>query len=359
LGVPVAAAPPTEIVIQVSVNPEAPFHGATADYGVVVSVAAGTLADVVVECRHDCSGTAPPTELVGNGEDVLEPGEEWLYEFHSDYVWHGVLGVHVSGVDEFGVATEKYVNEDYGAPMPFVAQIEAFPAALDDPGVVVWEVTVGNAGPYSIVSVVGDARILSRFAPSPNPYWFMDGPVELSGNGDDSLDPGEQWRFSFEAMLEVDSVLDAHISGDPVHFPGSHIGDTFRSDMLKVDSATSTATSTTMIDTSPTTSVSTTTAAPTTTATRAPTTTTTATTTTEAPTTTSTTAMSAAPTSTSVAVTRATSTPTSSSVAAVGTNPATGTTAGSSTAVLVGGAILAGVLLAIGLGTMAWRQRAR
>jgi hypothetical protein len=219
----------TTIGLTVAVEPEAPYFGAPADFTITVEANGGALSEVTVQIEHDCNVAVGPIEVTGNGDDILEPGERWEYTCHTDFVFHGVVLVTVTGNDDSGGEVSEWSMFDYGAPFPFSIEVATPTPEVIEGDEVIWEVLVGNDGPYAIIGVDGDAR-LNRSGP----YSPMEGPVEKNGNGDDVLDPGELWEYSYTAVLWQDSFVEVSISGDPEHSPGTHFGSHAESDVVTV-----------------------------------------------------------------------------------------------------------------------------
>ena len=223
------AAQDTTIGLTVAVEPEAPFFGAPADFTITVEANGGPVSDVTVEIEHDCNAASGPTKLSGNGDDILDPGEQWEYTCHFNFVFHGVVSVTVTGIDDAGGEVSESLFFDYGAPFPFSIEVATSTPEVNQGDEVTWEVLVGNDGPYAIIGVDGDAR-LNRSGP----YSPMEGPVEKNGNGDDVLDPGELWEYGYTAVLWQDGFVEVWIRGDPEHSPGAHFGSNAESDVVTV-----------------------------------------------------------------------------------------------------------------------------
>ena len=219
----------TAIGLTVTVEPAAPYFGAPADFTITVEANGGPVSDVTVQIEHDCAAANGPTELSGNGDDILEPGEQWEYTCHTDFVLHGIVLVTVTGIDDAGGEVSESLPFDYGAPFPFSIELATSTPEVNQGDEVTWEVLVGNDGPYAIIGVEGRAR-LNRSGP----YSSMTGPVEKSGNGDDLLDPGELWEYRYSAVLWQDSFVSVGISGDREDSPGTHFGSNAESDVVTV-----------------------------------------------------------------------------------------------------------------------------
>lgn len=228
VAVPVGAQD-TTIGLTVVVEPEAPYFGASVDFTITVEAFGGAVSEVAVQVFLACWEASGPTELSGNGDDILEPGEQWEYTCHQESVVHGDLQVIVTGVDGVGGDVSEELLFDCGALIPFNIGITTSTPEVYPDEEVTWEVLVGNDGPYALINVEAEAR-LNRSGP----YSRMAGPVEKSGNGDDLLDPGELWEYHWSAVLWQDSFLTVLIRGTPEHSLGGGVGWNAESDVVIV-----------------------------------------------------------------------------------------------------------------------------
>jgi hypothetical protein len=234
IGFVLAAALPvsaqaTTIGIAVAVEPDAPYFGAPANFTITLEVSGGTLSEVAVQIEHDCNTANGPIEVIGNGDDILEPGEQWEYMCHTDLVFHGVLHVTVSGVDGVAGDVSEFFRFDYGASFPFVVEVATSALEVYEGEDVTWDVLVGNDGPYAIVDIHAEPRLNGS-----GPYSSMAGPVEKNGNSDDVLDPGEFWEYHWSAVLWHDSFVEISYGGAPEHSPGTGFGSQVASDAVTV-----------------------------------------------------------------------------------------------------------------------------
>lgn len=214
----VTAPPPGALDLSVSVDPPTPFLGGAADYTVVVTGAGGEIAELVVQLEIDCSDLGERVEVAGDADDLLEPGDEWHYTCHTDAIEMGFVAATARGVDEHGDTVEESVHFNAGIH-PFDVQIISPAGQVSAGEEATWQFLITNLAPYSIVDVRAEARVLYEGRRPPIPYETMAGPVEVNGNGDDLLDPGEQWAFSFTAYLWTDSSLHWTVGGVPAHAP--------------------------------------------------------------------------------------------------------------------------------------------
>jgi putative cell wall-binding protein len=181
----------------------------------------------------DCRGTfTDPVEVIGNGDTVLEPGELWEYTCNTTFVFHGMVGAIVTGRDSGGGEISASAHLDYGAPVPFNVQVVPSAASVVAGSDVVWTTTIGNDGPYSIMNVRCEIRIMYG-QPGPIPYWPLT-LFEVDGNGDALLDPGERWRCIHTSTVYEESYADVTYSGAAVHAPGSGFGRSARSAIVTI-----------------------------------------------------------------------------------------------------------------------------
>lgn len=185
---------------------------------------------------RDCEGLfAGPTEVSGDGDATLELGEQWTYTCDT-IAFHGLINVEVSGTSG-GETVTAAGGVEFGAPLPIGGTLVASTISAEVDEVVTWTITVENLGPYPLIDVVAEARIIFDGQTGPVPYDPMTGPVEISGNGDANLDPGEIWEFSYSATIFTDSPAEVTIAAAPDGAPLTRFVSTFESAVGALDAA--------------------------------------------------------------------------------------------------------------------------
>ena len=222
----VAQEPASEVQYTISIEPSAPFFGDAAQLTVAVQAVGGPITGLAVEMSIDCDFRPVTfTEVAGNSDAVLDPGELWQYTCDIPFVFHGVTSVAVTAVDDAGgpIAESSFLR--YGAPVPVQIGVEPSEEQVVEGGEVIWETVVGNAGSYRLLNVDARIRILDGVSTGPFPYIPLGDPVETTGNGDDILDPGEHWTYRYASTITRLSWANVSVVVDPEHSPGTHFGD--------------------------------------------------------------------------------------------------------------------------------------
>jgi uncharacterized repeat protein (TIGR01451 family) len=150
------------------------------------------------------SGTfAGPVKETGNGDALLDPGELWKYScthvLLSTDADPFVNHVDVVGVDPTGDPTEGEDEDadetvtDISHPQIAVEKTaDTETAHVGDK--VTYTFTVTNPGDIKLeVTKVDDAKCDTG---------TLTGPVKVTGNGDDWLDPGEKWTYSCTRVVK-------------------------------------------------------------------------------------------------------------------------------------------------------------
>ena len=164
---------------------------------------------------EDVSG---PDLSVGNGDDVLDVGEQWVYE-------------GVAPAAPLAVAVTAQRSDASRVTVTDYTGVRPFPGALRPPIEVVSDVDcptvmASEPRPWTIVVsnridkdlIPGDARgefgrhrLLYPDWAEPIPYTPLGAPVD-KGEGDDVLAPGESWQWQVEHVVDIDgSYLDIEV----------------------------------------------------------------------------------------------------------------------------------------------------
>ena len=145
-----------------------------------------------------------PTIVVGNDDEVLEPGEEWLYRATSQSP--GVAEVVVTATTPSGQTVSDTARIPIG---PYSLTITPSTLIAVSGDTVEWTVEATNATRFALPHRVTSGRLFA-YNDGGEPISLTDeSPMKLvdQGDGDDSWDPGETWRWSYEAVVTVDGTI--------------------------------------------------------------------------------------------------------------------------------------------------------
>lgn len=137
-----------------------------------------------------------PTPVVGNGDEVLEPGEQWRYDVTVPTI--SSWGFLTAGTLPDGSTVEVFERSErvrYPGALTFPASIAMdyssgpFPAGTEVPFVVTATNEVDIPLTIDCEQALDDAVLTKELQPI--------GPPAAAGDGDGVLDPGEVWTWSF------------------------------------------------------------------------------------------------------------------------------------------------------------------
>lgn len=157
-----------------------------------------------------------PVERLGNGDDLLDPGEIWdwycgmLASFEMGSIYLGASGT-ADGDRVSGWAEVRYSTEN---PFELTATASATSVA---PGTkVTWTFVLRNLSPARFVDILLEVR--PNNTGSYVGYWAPD--VEIVGNGDVVMDPGEVWQYEHAETIWANTFLRAIAWYAPESEPG-------------------------------------------------------------------------------------------------------------------------------------------
>ena len=187
------------IRLEKSVDPDVIYGGQEVTYTYkVTNPGDDPLSGVVVE-DDQCDPISGPTELTGNGDDVLDPGEEWEYSCSM-----------ALSVDTVNVATATGTASS-GEPITWVDSVSV---DVIDPGIFVDKtasaptVRVGENAIYTVtVTNTGDDP-LANVTPVDDRCTLV-GPTKLNDNGDDLLDVHEEWIYT--CTMQIGEPVTNHV----------------------------------------------------------------------------------------------------------------------------------------------------
>jgi hypothetical protein len=225
------------LTVAVEVVGEAFLGGPVTARILVGNVGAEAATDVVVDPESEgCSAAvSAPVVVVGDADDVLEPGESWAYTCGRPSVVVGVVRVQVTATAPGGVPVEADGHLVFELADPVTVTVTPSATSVLAGAVVDWVIDLRNVGPYPMVGAAAEARVLYPDWTGPVPYADADGPEPLDGDADAVLEPGEVWRFALSLPVMVPgSYLDVAARAAPAASPGTGLAFTGRSAVIVV-----------------------------------------------------------------------------------------------------------------------------
>jgi len=162
-----------------------------------------SLSDVAVG-DDKCAPVTGPTEVSGNGDDALDPGEVWEYTCSTTLGADTTNMTTVTGTSALSGTVTHTDTASVDVINPDITLVKtAAPTIIYAGDRVTYTYQVTNPGDDSLSDVeVSD----DKCAP-------VTGPFEVSGNGDDALDPGEDWEYTCSTTLVTDTTNTATVTG--------------------------------------------------------------------------------------------------------------------------------------------------
>jgi hypothetical protein len=228
-----------DVSIRLEVQPTSPFFQEEIDAVLTLEGTGDPIEGLTFETFGDCDGLfTGPNEVSGNGDSILESGEQWEYTCEGP-VFHGVINIELSGMTG-GETVTASGGIQYGAPFPISGELASSTTNVQVGEEVAWTIVVGNLGSYSLIDVIAEIRLLYENQGFPVPFDPMTGPVERDGNGDDVLDPGETWEYSYSSEIVADSRAEVNVAAAPDGAPLTRFVSTFESAVVTLQPVTST-----------------------------------------------------------------------------------------------------------------------
>lgn len=162
-----------------------------------------------------------PAEVLGNGDDVLDPGEIWdWYCSLSIYGADDSMYLEARALPPSGEAVTAVGSVRY----EYVDPIDVTVALSDHqvtPGTeVTWTVTLTNPSGLESIDVYVGVRHDNE-----GPYTDFRSPTtKRVDDGDDVFEAGEVWEYVYSAGIWVDTYLVVESSYAPLAHPGAHTG---------------------------------------------------------------------------------------------------------------------------------------
>ena len=190
--------------------------------------------------RYVADRVTGPVVVVGNADDVLDPGEQWAYEAVVETEPHLIFEATATAPDSSLVMTSQTVRlgDLNPAGVLFPVDISMVPdvTSTSPGGRVLWTVTATNISSFPIVEFAAEHRVLYPDRRGPIRYTPLGTPV-VHGDGDDVLSPGEVWSWEVDEVVDIDgSYLEVSMTmlrGD-AEAPNQSIFDIPQSDPVSV-----------------------------------------------------------------------------------------------------------------------------
>lgn len=176
--------------------------------------------DPLGDC-YDEDAISGPVERLGNGDLLLDPGEiwDWYCGMPSGGLWGSMFFESRGTADGINYVTDR-VQVEYQLLDPLTISVTASATSVEVGGQVTWTIRLQNPSPLKCVRVSVEARENRQGS-----YTYFDRPeMELVGNGDDVMDPGEVWEYTYTASLWTDTFLDVTGGYAPAWSPGTGTG---------------------------------------------------------------------------------------------------------------------------------------
>ena len=178
------------------------YAGETVVYTYTVTT---TGSDPVLNVNVSDDKCSPVAYVSGDdGDDILQPGETWLYTCTTSLSEDTTNIATVTGEDELGTPLNDQASADVNAIDPQInVDKTATPTVILPGGAVLYTFVVTNPGDDPLSNVVlGDSHCA--------PLLFVGGDTNLNGK----LEPGEGWIYSCTTTVSQDTTNTATVIGD-------------------------------------------------------------------------------------------------------------------------------------------------
>ncbi len=166
------------------------------------------LSSVTVTAEHDCWGElGPPTELSGNGDDVLDPTESWEYRCTTVAALHGITAFAVTAVESVGGVIEASARAEYKLLTPLVVDVKPSKPVIHAGESVTWTGIVANISDFDVVRV--------------GVHW-TEGCTPTDA-ATDLISSADSWTFTCNATLAASTEFSGGVAWAPIYSPGTGI----------------------------------------------------------------------------------------------------------------------------------------
>ena len=162
-----------------------------------------------------------PAERLGNGDELLDPGEIWdWYCSLKTHVMAHTMYLEATGTADGSDFVSSWGKVEYTLLYPIEMAATASATSVEAGEEVTWTITLENVSPVRCTDVEVEAR---KNATGPSAS-YTEPNVEVVGNGDQVMDPGEVWRYEHTETLWVDTFLDVGAVYAPDYLPFAWTG---------------------------------------------------------------------------------------------------------------------------------------
>jgi hypothetical protein len=153
-------------------------------------------------CLH--SRITGPDHLVGNFDEVLDPGDQWMYGCDGQNRGTIEYWVDVSATTSTGASVSATDTIRYQGAWPVAITAATSTASVTSGDIVQWVIDVTNVADFALG--FQELQVAVNYPEKPSPYEFDQlGLPDIAGaDGNDSLDPGETWTWNYSAPVTVD-----------------------------------------------------------------------------------------------------------------------------------------------------------
>jgi hypothetical protein len=163
-----------------------------------------------------------PIVVIGNTDDVLDPGERWSYGARQNPLIHpsdeGTVTVSATAPDTTSVTATATHRSGPLDPVEITMTPDKTTVTAGE--TVTWEVLTRNLTtndlrlpPEGDLFVPVDGRILFPDWQGPIPRASLGDPIQKGTDGDDTFGPGETWTWRYSADLTIDgSFLNVEVT---------------------------------------------------------------------------------------------------------------------------------------------------
>jgi uncharacterized repeat protein (TIGR01451 family) len=193
-----------DIALEKTADATTIYAGDTVTYTYVVTNPGDDPLSSVSVSDDKCAPVSGPSEISGDGDDLLDPGEVWQYTCATALTEDTINIATATGVD----SAEGTVSDADAAQVDVISPEIALEKTAD-----ATMIYAGDAVTYTYVVTNPGDDPLSSVSLSDDKCAPVDGPSEISGGGDGLLDPGEVWEYLCTTTLSESTVNTATVAG--------------------------------------------------------------------------------------------------------------------------------------------------